>query len=203
MSLDLKPTTGNPTPPRPSRARWLVIAVAAAVVVVAAVSSLVLWLGEGDNGHTDGGLRADPSASAPASSAPAQPSSGASSEPPASSSPKAGGGVTRLTLAPQPARCLPPSADRLSSAALAFQATVGQIGRKSVVLNARSWIHAEGFGGTDTVRVALPGARTDLPVTFEPGKTYLVAATGDGQVLSCGMSGVKTPSLAKLYADAF
>lgn len=200
MSLDLEPTTGKPTPPRRSRARWMVIAVAAAVVVIAAISSLVLWLGENDKGHTDGGLRPDSGASAPATTAPA-PSASASGEP--SASPGRTGDVTRLTLAPQPARCLPPSVDRLRSAALAFKATVGQIGRKFVVLKAQSWIHADGFGGTDTVRVALPGPRTDLPVTFQPGKTYLIAATGDAQVVSCGLSGVKTPSLTKLYADAF
>jgi hypothetical protein len=201
MSLDVEPKTGTPSPPRRSRARWLVVAAAVAVVVVAAVSSLVLWLGEDDNGHTDGGLRADPSAAAPSTAAP---SGQASQQPSAQATPSGGqGGVTRLTLSPQPARCMVPSVDRLRTAVLAFQGTVAKIGSKAVLLDVSRWLHADGFGGTNTVRIALPAKTTESPVTFRPGTTYLVAATGDAQVMSCGLSGEKSADLAKMYADAF
>lgn len=201
MSLDMEPKTGTPQPPRSSRARWLVVAVAVAVVVIAAISSLVLWLGEDDDGPT-----AAPTP-VPTTPVPTQPAPSAA--PATSSSPSAAATgqpkTARLTLSPEPARCLLPSVVRLRTATLAFEASVDQIGPDYVLLAVRrdGWRRADGFGGTNTVRVDLPGARTDSPVTFAAGKTYLVAATGDGQVMSCGLSGVETPRLSKLYAAAF
>lgn len=199
MSLDMEPKTGTPQPPRSSRARWLVVAVAVAVVVIAAISSLVLWLGEDDDGPT---AAPTPVPTTPVPTQPA-PSAAPSTSPSAAATgqPK----TARLTLSPEPARCLLPSVVRLRTATLAFEASVDQIGPDHVLLAVRrdGWRRADGFGGTNTVRVDLPGARTDSPVTFAAGKTYLVAATGDGQVMSCGLSGVETPRLSKLYAAAF
>lgn len=170
------------------------MAAAVVVVVAAAVSSLVLWLGEGDNSDTNGGgaTQPPPSAAPPATTGPTTGPTGAAQPT-----------VTRLTLAPQQARCLVPTAAGLRSAAVAFEGTVAQIGPRAVLLDVSSWLHADGFGGTNTVRVALPAAGTDSPVAFRAGRTYLVAATGDAKVMACGLSGVKTPDLSKLYAAAF
>jgi len=196
MSLDVEPRTGKPTPPRRSRARWIVVAAAVVVVAVAAISSLVLWVGEDDD-HAD----APPPVPTPTGTPTGTPTRTAGPSGGASTAPQTK--VTRLTLGANPARCMVPSVARLRQAALAFQATVGKIGQKTVILNVTDWKHADGFGGTDTVRVALPGATTEAPVTFESGKSYLVAATGDAQVMVCGLSGEATPDLTKLYAAAF
>jgi len=40
-------------------------------------------------------------------------------------------------------------------------------------------------------------------VVFQPGKTYLIAATTGGQVMTCGYSGPADPKLLALYNDAF
>ncbi|MEP9382621.1 hypothetical protein [Nocardioides sp. KR10-350] len=196
MSLDVEPQTSTPTPPR-SPWRWVAAAVAVAVLVVAAAASAVLWLGEGDDGHTDGGLRADPSAAASTDT-------GAASD--SASDSASGSQPLALTVTPQTGRCLLPSADRLKSGAtLAFEATVGEVDQSTgtAVLDVTKWLFSDGFGGTDTVRIALPARTTESTPTFAPGHTYLVAAGGDAQVMGCGFTGEKTPRLTRLYAAAF
>jgi hypothetical protein len=64
-------------------------------------------------------------------------------------------------------------------------------------------MYADGFGGTDTVRITLPPPSTIPMPEFEKGKNYLVAATGDAEVIGCGYSDAKTPKLQKLYTAAF
>ncbi|MEX0426567.1 hypothetical protein AB3X52_02970 [Nocardioides sp. DS6] len=206
MSPSVAPRTEQksltPPPPRRSPVRWAVGALAAAVVVVAAVASVVLWTHEDSKGHPedDGGLKAAPSSA---------PSAGASTAPSTGASATAGPGATKpvvLTVVPQRGRCLLPSADRLkASAALAFQGTVAEIDRgdHTAVLDVTRWLYADGFGGTDTVRVDLPAAGTESTPTFKVGHTYLVAATGEGQVMGCGFSGEKSGDLSTLYGRAF
>ena len=194
---DQQPST--PTPPRRSPARWALGAVAAAVVVVAAVASVVTWTHEDSQGHSDGGLRAEPGTEV---STPADQQSSASP----SDAPSAAAKPVVLTVKPQQGRCLLPSPDRLKdSAALAFEGTVAEIDAAShtAVLDVTTWIYADGFGGTDTVRVQLPAAGTESTPTFKRGHHYLVAATGHGQVMGCGFTGEKTGDLSTLYGRAF
>lgn len=192
--MEHKPAT--PPPPRRSPARWIVGALAAAVVVVAAIASAALWFGGDD---TDGSDSAgSPVASAPATSAAPSPS--------ARQSARAGAAPVVLQVVPQRGRCLLPNPDQLrSNAKLAFQGTVARIDASShtALLDVSRWIHADGFGGSNTVQVRLPRVGSESAPTFRVGHTYLVAANGDQEVMGCGFSGEKSHDLATLYGRAF
>lgn len=197
MSADAGSETG--TPPR-SPWRWVAAVVAAAVVLVAIVASFGL-LGTDDDAE-------DPAAGPPSPTAtvtetappPSESASGSASE----SAPSQGDGATELTVVADAARCIPPTAKWLAqNAALAFEGTVESVDKSAAVLRVKTWMYADGFGGTDTVRVALPAPSTIPMPEFEKGETYLVAAKGDAKVIGCGYSEAKSPKLQKLYTNAF
>lgn len=210
-SVGKKPST--PPPPGPGKGRspvrWLVGALAAAVVVVAAVASAVLWSGEDDQDSASTRQASPPAASAdPGQVTPSQGTSGRGTP---SAGPSGGGQQQtsrplELTVKPQQGRCLLPSADRLkSAAALAFEGTVATIDARSrtAVVDVSKWLYADGFGGTDTVRIQLPQAGTESTPTFRRGHTYLVAADGQGEVMGCGFTGERSGDLTTLYGRAF
>jgi hypothetical protein len=190
MSMDAGPTTGM-QPPR-SPWRWLAALIAVAVVLVAIVASFGL-LGSGDTAEDPGAAPPSPTATV-TETAPV----------PSASAPAGGEGVTELTVVADAARCLPPTSKWLSqNAALAFEGTAESVSESEAVLRVKTWMYADGFGGTDTVRITLPAPSTIPMPEFEKGKTYLVAAKGDAKVIGCGYSDVKRPKLRKLYTDAF
>lgn len=195
MSIDVEPREDMERPR--SAWRWVAAGVAAAVVVVAVVAAFGAF--GSDDKPAAGGTSASPrptvtvTASTPAASAPA-----------ASAKPPADGKVTALSVAPDTGRCIPPSSAWLAKhASLAFEGKVTDIAGKAAVLQVSNWMYADGFGGTDTVRIALPPQTTELTPQFEKGKTYLVAAGSDAKVLGCGYTDVKGPDLQKLYSGAF
>lgn len=205
-SVEQKPST--PPPPRRSPVKWLMGALAAAVVVVAAVASAVLWSGEDDDTTATKQTPASPpSASAGAGqSGAAQTGAGQAGAGQPSAGRSNTGRPIALTVKPQQGRCLLPSPDRLkTSAALAFEGTVARVdaGSRTAVVDVTKWLFADGFGGTDTVRIQLPQAGTESTPTFEKGHTYLVAATGQGEVMGCGFTGEKSGGLSTLYGRAF
>lgn len=192
MSVDVGPNTGT-EPPR-SPWRWVAAVSAAAVVLVAIVASFGL-LGSDDSA-------VDPGAAPPLPTATVT----ETASPPAPTPTEGGGGAgaTELTVVADAARCIPPTSKWLSqNAALAFEGTVENVEDREATLRVKTWMYADGVGGTDTVRVVLPAPSTIPMPTFEDGKTYLVAAKGDGKVIGCGYSDVQSPKLQKLYTDAF
>lgn len=190
MSEDAGTNTGT-QPPR-SPWRWVAAVGAAAVVLVAIVASFGL-LGSDDSAE-------DPEAGPPSPTATVT----ETASPPASTPAESGPGATELTVVADAARCIPPTSKWLSqNAALAFEGTVESVDEGEAVLRVKTWMYADGFGGTDTVRVVLPAPSTIPMPEFEKGKTYLVAAKGDAKVIGCGYSDAKTPKLQKLYTDAF
>jgi hypothetical protein len=99
------------------------------------------------------------------------------------------------------AKCMEPQAQTLAdNADVMFRADVRAIDGGTVTLDV-----------TDTLAGA-PASVLELPqgdgmvsdggaLVFEAGQTYLLAADG-GTILSCGYSGVSSPWLEALYADA-
>lgn len=190
MSVDLGPKTGTQRPRSPWR--WLAAVIAAAVVLVAVVASFGL-LGSDDTAE-------DPDAGPPSPTATVT----ETAAPPSASAPAGGGGTTELTVVADAARCLPPTSKWLSrNAALAFEGTAESVTESEAVLRVKTWMYADGFGGTDTVRITLPAPSTIPMPEFEKGKTYLVAAKADAEVIGCGYSDAKSAKLQKLYTAAF
>jgi hypothetical protein len=100
-------------------------------------------------------------------------------------------------------RCLPPSADLLSDAAVAFDGTVRGIAGRLVDLDVSRWYRG---GPADVVTVrAQPGSLQALidAVAFEEGGRFLVAADDAGMLYVCGLSAPWNEDLAALYAEAF
>ncbi|MBB3091612.1 hypothetical protein [Nocardioides albus] len=190
MSDDVGANTGMKSPRSPWR--WVAAVGAAAVVLVAIVASFGL-LGSDDTGE-------DPAAAPPSPTATVT-----ETAPVPSGSASAGGpAATELTVVADAARCIPPTSKWLSqNAALAFEGTVESMTKDEAVLRVKTWMYADGFGGTDTVRVVLPAPSTIPMPEFEKGKDYLVAAKGDAKVIGCGYSDVKSAKLQKLYTAAF
>ncbi|MFE7224207.1 hypothetical protein ACFU7D_05420 [Nocardioides sp. NPDC057577] len=190
MSERQRATTGL-RPPR-SPWRWVAAVVAAAVVLVAIVASFGL-------------LSADDTAEDPEASPPSPTATVTETAPvPSSSAPAEGAGATELTVVADAARCIPPTSKWLSqNAALAFEGTAESVSESEAVLRVKTWMYADGVGGTDTVRIILPAPSTIPMPEFEKGKTYLVAAKGDAKVIGCGYSDVKAAKLQKLYTAAF
>lgn len=190
MSVDLGPKTGM-QPPR-SPWRWVAAVIAAAVVLVAIVASFGL-------------LRSDDSAEDPDAAPPSPTATVTETAPvPSASAPAGGAGTTELTVVADAARCIPPTSKWLSqNAALAFEGTAESVTKSEAVLRVKTWMYADGVGGTDTVRITLPAPSTIPMPEFEKGKNYLVAAKGDAKVIGCGYSDVKSAKLQKLYTAAF
>ncbi|MFI5622085.1 hypothetical protein ACIA03_01335 [Nocardioides sp. NPDC051685] len=190
MSVDVGPKTGM-QPPR-SPWRWIAAAIAAAVVLVAVIASFGL-LGSDDTADDPDAKPASPTATV-TETAPV----------PSPSAPAGGAGSTELTVVADAARCIPPTSKWLSqNAALAFEGTAESVTETEAMLRVKTWMYADGFGGTDTVRITLPPPSTIPMPEFEKGKNYLVAAKGDAEVIGCGYSDAKTPKLQKLYTAAF
>ncbi len=100
-------------------------------------------------------------------------------------------------------RCLPPSADALSGAEVAFDGTVEEIEGDLVTLRTTRW-----YAGPSTDLVTVRGPSEDLQallaaVDFQDGGRYLVAAAADGRVMVCGFSATYSPRLERLYDEAF
>ncbi len=190
MSERQRATTGL-RPPR-SPWRWVAAVIAAAVVLVAIVASFGL-------------LSADDTAEDPEAAPPSPTATVTETAPvPSSSAPAEGAGATELTVVADAARCIPPTSKWLSqNAALAFEGTAESVTETEAVLRVKTWMYADGVGGTDTVRIILPAPSTIPMPEFEKGKTYLVAAKGDAKVIGCGYSDVKAAKLQKLYTAAF
>ena len=156
---------------------WLVAA--AAAVIIAGVGVFAVM-----NGQDSGTPAAGPEPSA---------STGA-------------GGVTELRAPGAGAttgRCLPPSADVLSGAAVAFDGTVEGIKDDLVTLQATHW-----YAGSPTDLVTVKGPSEELQqllvaVDFQDGGRYLVAASDGGRVMVCGFSDEFSPRLERLYDQAF
>ncbi|MFD4325549.1 hypothetical protein ACFWQC_13000 [Nocardioides sp. NPDC058538] len=189
MSVDLGPKTGMQ--PR-SPWRWVAAVIAAAVVLVAIVASFGL-------------LSSDDTAEDPGAAPPSPIATVTETAPvPSSSAPAGGAGATELTVVADAARCIPPTSKWLSqNAALAFEGTAESVTESEAVLRVKTWMYADGVGGTDTVRITLPAPSTIPMPEFEKGKNYLVAAKGDAKVIGCGYSDVKSAKLQKLYTAAF
>jgi hypothetical protein len=103
---------------------------------------------------------------------------------------------------PSAGRCMPPSADVLAEADVAFDGTVRSVEHGLVDLEVAQWYRG-GDSALAQVRAqsgqmqALIGA-----VAFEEGGRFLVAGV-DGDLMVCGLSAAYDEPLAGLYAEAF
>lgn len=110
--------------------------------------------------------------------------------------------ATYTLQAGQAMRCAPPDVNTIRGLDVAFQGKVASAGKSQIDLVPSSF-----YTGARTDRVVLSvhsasGANPEmLPVSFTPGKDYIVGVK-NGSVLLCGYSGEASPSLAKLYARA-
>ena len=157
---------------------WLVAA--AAVVIIAGVGAFAFMNGDQDSGTPAAGP--EPSASTGADDVTELRAPGA--------------GATT-------GRCLPPSADVLSGAEVAFDGTVEGIEGDRVTLRATHW-----YAGSPTDLVTVKGPSEELQqllvaVDFQDGGRYLVAASNGGRVMVCGFSDEFSPQLEQLYGKAF
>ena len=116
------------------------------------------------------------------------------------------GTPTRTTLhAPAAAsgKCMVPSAQALAPAAFAFDGTVLATDGRQVTLEVTHW-----YTGQALDRVQVDEGPQDLgalvgAADFQVGDRFLVAATGDHQLMVCGFSAPYSTDLADLYAAAF
>lgn len=111
---------------------------------------------------------------------------------------------TTLTVpAGAPGRCMVPNAQALSNAAYAVDAEVVSVSGGTAVLEPTEW-----YAGEPTDRLEVEAGSSDLQALigapeFEEGQRFLVAGSGEGQVMVCGFSGPYDTELADLYAEAF
>jgi hypothetical protein len=158
-----------------SRLTWLVAA--AAVLLIAGVSTFALL----QRGTDDDVPAAGPSGE------PADPATVTSLSAPADAS---------------SAKCAVPTADIMGQQDLAFDGVVDDISAGMVTLTPTMFYAGE---PTDIVRVEAPPEALEgllLAVQFEVGQRYLVSAAG-GQVSVCGYSGAWSPGLEQLFVEAF
>ncbi|MBD8871067.1 hypothetical protein [Nocardioides donggukensis] len=100
-------------------------------------------------------------------------------------------------------RCLPTTAEHLTGAELAVDATVLTRDRREVVLEPTRWFAGE---PTETLTVrAVPEVLSSLllAVDLREGERYLVAADAEGTLMVCGFSATWTPRLERIYEEAF
>lgn len=125
--------------------------------------------------------------------------------PPSATAASAAGSAVRLTTSGIMAKCVEPTASRLSEISdFAFAGTVGKIDDGLVTLDV-----TRVFRGEPATRVQVEQQSDAISEqmlgsgTFEPGKDYLVAAN-DGEILICGYSGeADSIGLRDLYEAAF
>jgi hypothetical protein len=157
---------------------WL--AAAAAVVIIAGVGVFAVMNRAQDTGTPAAGPEPSASTGEPSTTELRAPGAGATS-----------------------GRCLPPSAEVLEQADVAFDGTVEEIEGDLVTLRATRW-----YAGSPTDLVTVRGPSEDLQallaaVDFQDGGRYLVAASTDGRVMVCGFSAEHSPRLERLYGQAF
>jgi hypothetical protein len=157
---------------------WLVAA--AAVVIIAGAGVFAVMNQTQDPGPTAAGPEPTASTSAGSTTELRAPGAGATS-----------------------GRCLPPSAEALSGAEVAFDGTVEEIEGDLVTLRTTRW-----YAGSPTDLVTVQGPSEDLQallaaVDFQDGGRYLVAGSTDGRVMVCGFSAAYSPRLERLYGQAF
>jgi hypothetical protein len=117
--------------------------------------------------------------------------------------PTTSAGATRLTAAPAGGRCMVPTAAVLASKPTAFAGTVERI-VDGVVTIRTTKVYAGTVQHEVTITApAAPSGVVEGDPVFEAGQSYLVAASADGHVLGCGLSGPVAPELSRLYAQAF
>jgi hypothetical protein len=169
-------SAGDARPHRPLT--WLLAA--AAVVLIAGVGAFALTNRDQDSGPPEAGSEPTASTSAPSTTELQAPGAGATS-----------------------GRCLPPTAEVLSGADVAFDGTVDKIEDDLVTLRASHW-----YAGNPTDLVTVKGPSEELQqllvaVDFQDGGRYLVAASDHGQVMVCGFSAEYSAQLERLYGQAF
>jgi hypothetical protein len=164
--------------PQRSSLTWL--AAAAAVVIIAGVGIFAVMNRGQDSGTPAAGPGQSPSTSSASTTELLAPGAAATS-----------------------GRCLPPSAEVLAGADVAFDGTVEKIEGDLVTLQATHW-----YAGSPTDEVTVKGPSEDLQallvaVDFQDGGRYLVAASDHGRVMVCGFSAEFSPRLERLYGQAF
>ena len=164
---------------------WLVAA--AAVLIIAGVGAFGLSRMADDRPVVEAGPSASPSTDTPATTDPTA----------------AAPAVTELG-APSAtgARCAAPTPEMLAAQELAFGGTVTAIDGDTVTLSTTT-VYAGDVG--EQVQVTAPSAELSLlldAVKFEVGGDYLVSAS-EGVVSVCSFSGPASPSLQRLYDQAF
>lgn len=112
--------------------------------------------------------------------------------------------TTTLTI-PAPdsmAMCMQVSADVLAGMDQALSGTATEVADGTVTIDVDTW-----FKGGDSDLVTLTAADPELVgleggIEFEEGRKYLVSAT-DGNVNSCGFTGLDEEPLSGIYQQAF
>lgn len=172
---DTMSTSTKPTSPTP-RSRLVPLA-AAAVVLLIAIGGYLLSRG----GDDDTGATGKPT-------------------PSPSSATFEGTAVYPIVAAGSAQRCAPPDAAGLAKLDAAFEGTVTGIAGNEVSL--RPEVVFTGPAHDSVVVMAPKTIAEMLPVDFEKGQEYVVAVDG-GVVQLCGYTTAATPSVEKLYTDAF
>lgn len=113
------------------------------------------------------------------------------------------GGTTTLTLAPPDvaASCAALTPELLAASDVAFAGRVTAIADGVVTLETTQRFTGE-VGDTVEVTQGDGSVVDGAPITFEPGRTYLLSADG-GTIGSCSGSGPDSPELRALFDQAF
>lgn len=99
------------------------------------------------------------------------------------------------------ASCLPLQADILADMSPAFAATTKSVEGETITLEVDRWYAG---GDADTVVLHAESGMESLIAgfDFEEGQQYLITAS-EGNVNFCGYSGLATPELTAVFAEAF
>jgi len=101
------------------------------------------------------------------------------------------------------ASCVPFDAKYLKDDPVAFAGTATAVDADTATLDVTKWYRG---GSAAQVIVKSPDPNTSVSldsVSFAVGKHYLVSATSEGDVTSCGYSGEDTPQLRAAFDEAY
>ncbi|CAN3701172.1 hypothetical protein MMX123_01165 [Microbacterium sp. MM2322] len=100
------------------------------------------------------------------------------------------------------AMCAQVTPEAVAAAGTSFRAHVRSIADGTVTLSVDERFDGE-VGDTVTVAQGVGAGIDGEPIVFVEGETYLISASTDGVIITCGVSGIADAGLTAVYDAAF
>jgi hypothetical protein len=98
--------------------------------------------------------------------------------------------------------CAQVTPEAVAGAGTSFRADVRSIADGTVTLSVSERFAGE-VGDTVTVTQGVGAGIDGEPIVFVDGESYLLSATTDGVIITCGVSGIADEGLTAVYDAAF